>query len=157
MEMAKKISLEELVVFSYLDNNDIEIPVSGTVKSLIDDWFGECELLGANDCPICETNIVGMEMSGATIEDLMEYLVKETGYSSPEIDEKAKDLLKYYDSALVVGLNEDGSNRMVFETKGEIDTIDMLVEIVEGYAVENELSVQHILDEMQQKIAQKNS
>jgi hypothetical protein len=98
-----------------------------------------------------------MEMSGATIEDLVEYLVKETGYSSPRIDEKAKDLLKYYDSALVVGLNEDGSNRMVFETKGEIDTIDMLVEIVEGYAVENELSVQHILDEMQQKIAQKNS
>ena len=153
--MAKKINLEDLVVFSYCDNNDIEIPVSATVKELINDWYGECELLGANDYSLCETNIAGVEftdgLSNATIEDLMEYLVKETGYSSPKIDEKAEDLLKYYDSALVVGLNEDGSNRMSFETKGNVDTIDMLMAIIEGYAEENALSVQHILDEIKSK------
>lgn len=151
----KKINLNDLVVFSYVDYNDNVVPVSGTVKSLIDDWLGEYELLGANDSPLCETYIAGEKftdgLDDATIEDLMEHLVKETGYSEPKIDEKAEDLLKYYDASLVAGLNKDGSNRMSFETKGEVNAIDMLAAIVEGYAVENSLSMQHVLSEIDAK------
>lgn len=152
----KKINLNDLVVFSYVDYNNNAVSVSATVKELIDDWYGECELLGANDRHICETYIAGEEFtngfSDVTIEDLMESLVKETGYSEPKIDEKAEDLLKYYDAGLVAGLNKDGSNKMSFETKGEVDTIDMLAAIVEGYAAENSLSMQHVLAEIETKL-----
>lgn len=150
------MKLTDRISFVYLNYNDEKISVTATVKELIDDWYGECEKIGGNDCSICETSIAGMEMSDATIEDLMEYLVKETGYSEPRIDEKAEDLLKYFDASLVVGLNNDDSNRMAFETKGEVDTIDMLAAIIEGYAIENSLSTQEVLAATQQKIAQKN-
>ena len=150
------MGLNDVVGFEYLNDNNEKISVTATVKDLIDDWYGECTMLGGNDCRLCKTNVAGVEFTDglggdATIEDLMEFLVKETGYSEPRIDEKSEDLLKYYDAGLVIGLNKDGSNKMSFETKGEVDTIDMLAAIIEGYAIEHSKNVREIIDEIRER------
>ena len=84
------ISLSDIVKYGYLDyENDCTITNSMTVKELIDDWLNESEFLGANDCELSNTFINGIEYSngndGKTIEDLMENLVKSTGYRVNEV------------------------------------------------------------------------
>lgn len=91
------MNINDKLKFAYVDIEQWE-PTENkyiiTIKDIIDDWFGECEFLGSNDCEVTyasvgDVNILEDKYSlaeefGWTIEVLLQYLIDATGYRNDE-------------------------------------------------------------------------